>query len=70
MEERLQSMAEMRQSTPVQSSSSGAPPTSTTAVPRVSSKSNTKVSISVCIIYPLVVLPAFMYTHDTHIVHI
>ncbi|XP_065889212.1 kinesin-like protein KIF9 isoform X2 [Dysidea avara] len=42
MEERLQSVAEMRQSTPVQSSSSGVPPTATTTVPRVSSKGNTK----------------------------
>jgi len=43
MEERLQSMAEMRQfTTPMQSSSSGV---TTTTVPRMSSKGNTKVTL-------------------------
>ena len=43
MEERLQSITEMRQfNTPVQSSSSGV---TTTAVPRLSSKGNAKVII-------------------------
>ena len=41
LEERLQSMAEMRQFTPVQSSSSGV---ATTNVPRASSKGNAKVT--------------------------
>ena len=47
MEERLQSMAEIRQfTTPVQSSSSGV---ATTTVPRMSSKGNAKVNYTVCI---------------------
>ena len=44
MEERLQSMAEMRQFTPVQSSSSGV---ATTTVGRASSKGNVKVSYAI-----------------------
>ena len=62
MEERLQSVAEMRQSTPVQSSSSGVPPTATTTVPRVSSKGNTKVRKCVCCIPHPTVLCHLLYS--------